>query len=251
MRGFIRSVTGAAAAIMGSLGAVQTVAATTIDFNTGFILSSYAGHANIAPLASGNCPGVNSAGCFYEDGFAIGIVSDPSNPSAHFHRAGPTTDRELAYHSDTSGVYIRAVDGSAFALLSMAFSAPFDEEVNPDSGPNDLWEIMGFNTAVNPTLGTDASFPTRVAYMTVANPTNAILTLDASFANVNAIWITYKGYHQTPLDGKAYEAHIDDIVLGAAISPPAVTVPLPAAGLLLLSASLASGGLLVERRRQA
>lgn len=251
MQGFSRSVVGAVAAVAGMLGAVQSATAVTIDFNTGFTLSSYAGHANIAPLPNGNCPGINSAGCFYEEGYAIGIVSDASNPSAHYHRAGPVADRELAYHSDASGVYIRAVDGSAFSLQSMDFSAPFHADDNPDSGPNELWEIMGFNTALNPTLSTDATFPTRVAYRTVANPTDAVLNFDATFGNINAIWIVYKGYHQTPIDGKAFEVAIDDIVLGAAVPPPAVTVPLPAAGLLMLSAGLAGSGLFVGRRRKA
>lgn len=199
----------------------------TIDFSamnapTGF--SSYAGKANLAPAAGGLCSGTGLQGCYYEDGVAIGIVNDSSNPVAHLHRAGSVADRELQYHADSTGIYLRALDGSAFGLLSLDFEAPLDAAENPDSGAADFWEVMGFNTSVNPTLDTDTAFPTRVAYQTVANGFNGPLVLGADFLNINAFWITYNGYHQTPVDGKAYSVSIDNVALNS-VAPVVAETP--------------------------
>src|SRR5665647_263689 len=71
--------------------------------NPGMNFSAYAGYANIAPLANGNCAGIGAAGCYNEDGLVLGIVQDTSDPIAHLHRGGTTTgaapDTSLMYHS--------------------------------------------------------------------------------------------------------------------------------------------------------
>ncbi len=95
--------------------------ASTIDFNTGMQYSAYAGHANVAPVAGGNTPGTGFSGAYYEEGMVVGIVKDTSNPIAHVHRGGSTADRNIMYHSDSSGLYIRAQDSSAFSLNSIGF----------------------------------------------------------------------------------------------------------------------------------
>ena len=196
----------------------------TIDFQ-GMTFSSYAGKANLAPVAGGNCPGLASAGCYYEDGMAIGIVEDTSNPIAHLHRNGGASNRLLGYHSDSTGIYVRAVNGSAFSLDSMDFLAPINDE-NPDAAANDAWEILGFSTAENPGLdtGDGTNYATRVAYQIVANGFNGALTLDEAFNNINAFWIHYKGYPQTPADGKQFGMELDNVRLSG-VTPPSGRTP--------------------------
>ncbi|WP_051331390.1 DUF3570 domain-containing protein [Methylocaldum szegediense] len=199
----------------------------TIDFE-GMAFGSYAGHANIKPVADGNepvaggnCPGTAGNGCYYEDGFAIGIVADPTNPIAHLHQnEAEDFSFRLGYHADSSGIYIRAIDGSAFSLDSMDFLAPL-RAGNRDNGPDDVWEILGFNTALNPDLasGDGTNYPTRVAYQTVANGFNGTLELDEAFKNINAFWIHFKGYPVTPTDGKRFAMELDNIKLSGVTLP--------------------------------
>jgi len=185
----------------------------TLTFQ-GLAFSSIAGPGNVAPVAGGNCPGNAAAGCYYEGGMAVGIVADSSNPIAHLHRTGPVGDRRLAYHADSSGIHLRALDSSAFSLESLDFLAPIAGD-NPDSGGNDVWEILGFDTALNPLLdlGDGTNYGARVAYQTVANGFNGTLALDPAFGNINALWIHYKGYPQSPTDGKQFSMSIDNVRL--------------------------------------
>ena len=200
-----------------------------IDFNTGMTQSSYGGFANVAPIAGGACPGSGSSGCFYQNGMVVGIVQDSSNPTAHLHRAGTAADRKLSYHADSSGIYIRSLDSKAFSLGSMDFLAPINPEGNPDSGPNDFWQILGFNTALNPGLATGdgTNYATRVAYQQVANGFSGKLTpysdLNSDnindFNNISAFWIHYNGYPQTPKDGKEFSMTLDNIAVSPVVLP--------------------------------
>jgi hypothetical protein len=210
--------------------------AVTLDFS-GIVFGAYFGNANIAPVAGGACPGTGTLGCYSEDGFILGALADSSNLTAHFHRAGPAADRRISYHSDAAGIYLRKQDGSAFSLSSFDFLAAISDS-NPDSGPSDFWEIRGFNTAVNPTLDTDTSFPSQIAYQTVANGFSGSLNLLPSFNNVNAVWVVFNGYRQTPVDGKEFQAEFDNFALGDPVAP--VNVPVPALGMWGLAA-LCSG----------
>ena len=186
--------------------------AVTVDFGPGMAFSSYSGFANNAPVAGGNCAGVAFNSCYNENGMVVGIVQDTSNPTAHLHRNGNSTTAGLGYHSDSSGIYIRALNSKAFTLSSMDFKAPINAE-NPGTGANDFWEILGFNTAINPGLGNGdgTNYANRVAYQTVANGFNGNLLLNGSFQNVNAVWIHYNGYPQTPTDGKQFSMELDNI----------------------------------------
>lgn len=238
----------------------------TLDFST-LTLGSIGGKSNLAPLANGNCAGTGFSGCYYEDGVAVGIVEDTGNLTAHLHRVttGPNPPL-LGYHSDSSGVYIRAVDGTAFSLSSMDFLAPISDAnviygnnpsfvdgiiLPPDPplttpGSNEYWEILGFNTAVNPSIGTGdgTNYTTRVAYQQVVNGFDGELTLNSDFQNINAFWIHYKGYPQTPTNGIAFSVDIDNVKLGPAVTAP---VPIPAAAWLFGSGLL---GLLSLARRK-
>jgi hypothetical protein len=198
--------------------------------NIGMTQQAYAGKPNTVPDVGGNCFGTNAEGCYYEDGLVVGIVKDSSSSTAHLHRSGISSDRMLAYHSDSSGIYIRAQDSTAFSLNSMDFKAPIDAaEGNPDSGPNDFWEILGFNTALNPDLdlGDGTNYATRVAYQQVFNGFDGLLTLNSGFSSINAFWIHYNGYTQTPTDGKEFAMKLDNVRVSA--------VPIPATLWLFLS----------------
>ena len=182
----------------------------------GALPSSIQGKANVSPQdLAGTCPGAGASGCYYESGIALGTVDDPlpSGLGAHLHRAGTSANYRLQYHADSPGIYLRAMNGYAFDLSSMLFKAPIIPGDNPGTGPNDVWEILGFNTAINPALssGDGTNYANRIAYMTVPNGYDGTLNF-SSFKNVNAIWIHYKGYPNTPTyiaDGFSLE--IDDV----------------------------------------
>jgi len=196
----------------------------TLNFQ-GMTFSSIAGKSNLAPLADGGCAGLGTAGCYYESGMVVGIVDDPSNPIAHLHRNGGAGNRLLGYHSDSSGIYVRAQDGAAFSLNSLDFLAALGAG-NPDAGSNDAWEILGFDTALNPTLaqGDGTNYATRVAHQTVVNGFNGTLTLDPAFQNINAFWIHYKGYPATPVDGKDFSMQLDNVALSG-VAPNTAETP--------------------------
>jgi Protein of unknown function (DUF3570) len=160
--------------------------------------ASYDGEANIA--ASGGC-----GGCYLESGFVMGVVDD-GNPTNHIHNNATNPGFSVAYHNDSTGVYLRALDSSAFRILSMSWNT-----TDPSNARNGTWEILGFNQAANPNLsaGNGTTYSTRSAYQTVvqtpslppSNPNyvatfNGELNLNSDFNDingVNAIWIHWKG----------------------------------------------------------
>lgn len=239
--------------------------------NSGMTLSAYAGFANKAPIAGGKCDGTGAAGCYYEDGLVVGIVQDTSDPVSHLHRGGTTTgatqDTSLKYHSDSSGVYVRALDSTAFSLTSMGFSAPIsvdnpiygdhptvdgDGIIQPDGtgklGANEYWEILGYSSALNPGLDTSVNGGSWVAKQAVANGFNGTLTLSSAFDNISAFWIHYHGYQQSPKDGIAFALELDNVLVGKAIiAPPPAAVPVPAAVWLFGSGLM---GLLYSAKRK-
>ncbi|MGZ4960468.1 MAG: DUF3570 domain-containing protein [Methylomonas sp.] len=165
------------------------------------------------------CP--QGAGCYQESGMLVGTISDPLNISGHIHRAGPAADREIQYHPDSSGIYLRAVNGEAFSASALDFNS-----LPPSAtGPDDYFEILGFNTAANPNLssGDGTNYASRVAYQKVPNTHTGILALDNAFQNINALWIHYKGNVQNVLNTATtdWDLRVDDINLGAAKFPNA------------------------------
>ena len=230
-------------------------AAATIDFQE-MAYSAYFGKSN---LNTGACPGSGDTGCYAEDGFVVGHPDD-GTATAHLHQATNGYDAvndidlyALSYHSDSSGIYIRAQDGSAFSLDSMNFYAPIGNvngvanRLNNTSSPTSsnywatpYWEVLGFNKAVNPNIssgdGTNYS-GARVAYTQVANGFNGILSqsytgpttlnnqkLDSAFNNINAVWIHFAGFPTTPTNGKTFSMMLDDIKVSP--SAPAVQWPI-------------------------
>ena len=202
--------------------------------NIGMTFSAYSGFANNAPIAGGSCSGIGASGCYYEDGMVVGIVQDTSDVISHLHRGGTTMgltqDTSLKYHSDSSGVYVRALNSQAFSLQSMGFSAPISAEnpiyganpthdvdgiIQPDGagvlGPNEYWEILGYDSAVNPGLDTSVNGGEYIAKQAVANGFDGLLTLSSAFNNIKAFWIHYHGYQQSPKDGMAFAVELDNI----------------------------------------
>jgi len=232
--------------------------------NAGMNSSAYSGKANIAPVAGGYTPGDNAVigvtAAYYEDGLVMGIVGDTSNSVAHIHRGGTAANRSVMYHSDSSGIYIRALDSTAFSLTSFNFDAsPGDE--NPDAngtyisantgepvtgvaGANDYWEILGYSSALNPTLDTDANSGSWIARQTLTNGFNGNVTLSSAFDNISAFWIHYAGYQQTPADGKQFGMTLDNVHVNAAVA----AVPVPAAAWMFLSGMM---GLLAFGKKKA
>lgn len=267
-----------------------TVASTV--GNLGMQQSAYSGFANLAPTVAGavtdtvgtfgtpsyiaggvlkpvgSCVHEGSQGCYYEDGLVLGIVQDTSDTVSHLHRegtsAGPNTS--LKYHSDSSGVYVRALDSTMFSLTSMDFSAPIGAEnpiyganaapdefgiMQPDNsgvlGANEYWEILAYASALNPGLDTAVDSGAYTARQIVTNGFSGLVTLGSAFQNIGAFWIHYHGYQQSPKDGYAFGMQLDNVLVGAAIAAPAA-VPLPA-GVWLFGSGLM--GLLYSAKRKA
>ncbi len=238
--------------------------------------ASYGYGANLTPQAGGNCPETGGSPCYVEDDFVIGSPFD-GNGTNHIHRVssitgGGLSDKTLAYHGDSSGIYIRALDQSAFGLSSMVFKAAISPDnliygaggvsANPDGlsdqpsdigmlGPQEKWEIFGFSSAINPDIATNDGYATAVAHASIANGFVGTVGTDASsdfvlgeaFKNVSAIWVHYNGYPSTPADGIGFDLKVDNITLAA---PTAV--PIPAAVWMFGSGLL---GMLSFGRRKA
>lgn len=211
----------------------------TIDFNTtDMTQAAYYGSAN---LGTGSCTGTNDTlDCYYQSGMAIGHVYDPAatGANAHLHRytvaSDPNTflptDYALEYHADSSGIYIRSVDGSAFSLDSLNIDAT--RSANNPLPATTKWEILGFSNAVNPALsaGDGTNYTNEVAYQAFQNGFAGTLsqsasTLNAAFDNVKAVWIHFQGYPATPTNGVAFSMLLDNVVTSSAVS----AVPVPAA----------------------
>jgi len=239
-----------------SVAALTGSESVVINFPTAIMNQSSYGNGANEEFVNGTCPEAGGA-CYQEDGFVIGSPTD-SNDINHVHRTsgltgGGLADKALAYHSDSSGIYLRAQDGSAFNLLSLIFKAPisgsnliygadgvaahpFGLSEDPKDigllGPQERWEIFGFNSPVNTGISNSDAYSTASAYASIANgfvgTVGTQLGVDSllpdSFKNISALWIHYNGYPSTPQDGISFDLTVDNITLGAP-----VTVPVPAA----------------------
>ena len=230
----VKIISGLVLAALSTLSGAASAA--TITFGTGTALAATVfGEANATPRdAAGDCANPNGD-CYYEAGFAVGIVQDlsPGGSGDHLHRAGLSSNRTLQYHADSSGIYVRAIDGSAFSFNSTDFHAPISDTAvppNPNVGADQYWEILGFNQAEVPNLyaGDGTSYPGyQVAYQQVLNGTDVNgLVISSAFQNIKSFWIHYVGYPALPTDGVDFAMTIDNINLGA---PVVGAVPIPAA----------------------
>lgn len=251
----------------GSGSVTQTV---TDDFSA-MRYSAYAGDANVQPLASGNCPGQGQSGCYYQNGLVFGAVSDPADPTVHFHR-DPGVDGAtyaIGYHSDSDGIYVRAQDGGAFSFNSVYFSAPISDGnpiygshpttdsngvLQPDGsnkpGANEQWEIVGFSNAVNPNLssGDGIHYSDQVAIQTVPNGYNGELKLSSAFDHVDAVWIHYDGYPSAPQNGILFGMSMDEAQFSTAAPPSPQNNPQVAAAYQTYQQELAQQAAYVQRQ---
>ncbi|MDT4291333.1 hypothetical protein RO575_17345 [Methylomonas sp. MO1] len=214
------------ASVSGAASAATTT--TTINFD-GLNQAAYGGHANTS--ATGVC-----ADCYAESGFVLGVVSD-ANPTNHLHQElndiapdGVTPLYEVAYHNDSSGIYMRAVDGSSFSLTQMDFHSPWG--ISNGNRRSGSWEILGFSQPDNAALssGDGTNYATRVAYQTLANTAtdnfDGTLVLNSGFQNISAFWIHFIGEPDSFVTaGLPYKMRLDNVV----IQQTAAAVPVPAA----------------------
>jgi hypothetical protein len=204
-----------------------------IDFQESAV-AAYYGKAN---TSIGHC----TANCYEEGGMVIGTPDD-GNINAHIHQAETGYDNVndislwgMSYHADSSGIYIRALDGSAFSLESMNFNAKIQNgnrlsntvaTTSPNYWATPYWEILGFNKATNPGLsaGDGTNYASRVAYTQIANGFNGMVSqsytgpttqsnakLDNGFSNVKSVWIHFAGFTATPTNGKQFSMTLDDV----------------------------------------
>ncbi|MBI5618676.1 MAG: hypothetical protein HY943_20560 [Gammaproteobacteria bacterium] len=162
---------------------------------------------------------------------------DPTDVGSHFHRAGASTDREAQYHPDSTGVYVRKVDGTAFSLTSIDVTMPGEEGGN--------FVVYGYTNAFDPDLvtsdvGADPDHGTvqpvavfRFDNAAAASGTLNVAAENAAFNDISAFWIHLEGFPHSPTTNYIttpppdFDLRVDNITLGAP-SP----VPVPAAAWL-------------------
>jgi len=243
------------AALAGAGGTASAALTGSDTVTVGFdgVPAAVYGHSNDAPIGGGACPpGIGLGPCYYEpssgaSSVAFGPASDSTSLAAHVHGdnydAANPTNKGLAYHGDSAGIFFRMTDSSAFSFNSVLFHAPIDAN-NPGTGASAFWDIFGYSFATDPTITTDGSVP--VATLTVNNGYDGTLTLPAAFNNVKSIWIHYNGYPQTPTDGATFKAVIDNVNLSA----PGGTAPVPIPAAVWLFGSGLMGLLSVGKRKK-
>jgi len=257
----------------GNASAALTGAQTAVVDWQGMSTATFGdANENNTGVFTGGCPDFN---CFMQDANAgdgvqnivVGVVNDPTDSGAHFHRAGDSADREAQYHPDSTGAYFRMQDLSSFSLKSLYVNV-----TNSPAGGN--FALYGYTNALNPGLLTSAggvplggggfgssSDPEGGTVTPIASylvPNNGVLNgtinlatltaADADWGNIGAFWLTYQGFNHSPTEnytqpapGISYpdtfaewDVRVDDIVLGA----PVAAVPVPGAIWLFGSAML-------------
>jgi hypothetical protein len=221
----------------GNASAALTGAQTAVVDWQGMAAATYGdANENNTGAFTGGCPDNN---CFMQDANAgdgvqnivVGVVGDPTDSQAHFHRQGATADRESQYHPDSTGEYFRMQDLSSFSLKSLYVNVTN----SPETGGN--FALYGYANALNPgllTLGGAVQVPapppatgmvpggggygsssdpeggtvTPIASYLVPNDgvfdgTISLATLtaaDADWGNIGAFWLTYQGFNHSPTE---------------------------------------------------
>lgn len=257
--GAASAITGAVTVTFGENGAASAAPAA----NTGVV--------NLAALPSSTSipfPPFSVPGYYSENGMVVGVVNDPLateiGDTPHWHGEAASSEvggsvitaalgdpnaMMASVHNDDNGLYIRAVDSSAFSFNSMYFDSAISA-ANPNT--NGVWDIYGYSTAANPNLLSGAIganyLPTDpqsgnpsgqvVAFQQVTNGFDGLLSLSSAFNNVSSVWIHYDGVTDDPryyglVTGTTplYQFEVTDLSFSAAVT----AVPVPAAVWLFAS----------------
>lgn len=195
---------------------------------------------------TGDC---TSANCYVQNGVVVGGVNDPTDPQAHLHRQGTSSNRELQYHPDSTGMYVRLSDKTNFSLQSIYINV-----TNGITGGN--FKLYGFENAINDGMltsegatqgGTGSSSDPEgsntppIASYTIPNDGSYnqtiriadLMTVDKDWSNIGAFWLTFEGFNHSPTTNYSegsypdWDIRIDDIVLGAACQPTLQITILP------------------------
>ena len=131
------------------VASAQISSAATVSFNKpsqapGATPSDFTGKANIASASTTNttCGGVTgTAGCFIQNGIAVGAVSDPTDAGSHFHIESDSLNGVTAagMHSDANGLYIRTLDSTAFSLTSLTLNFTIQQGNSSSLGDNPVY----------------------------------------------------------------------------------------------------------------
>ncbi len=246
-----------------SLLAAGLAQAATVTF-TG-MAAAYYGKANFPSSEPGpDAGGCYEGKCFVQDGVVVGGVQDLTDPSAHYHRQGSSSDREAQYHPDSTGIYVRREDYANFSLLSLNLRIAGEDGGNfviygyaDANDPPKLLQSTPFGGGAYASTDPDWGSVTPVAtYVFPNNPgpefTLDLTTLGPDFGNIGAFWLHFQGFNHSPTvnyDLGTYpdwDIRIDDIVLGDPVLPPP-PIPAPAA-FWLFGPALAGIGALARRK---
>ncbi len=193
---------------------------------------------------TGDC---TSANCYVQNGVVVGGVNDPSDPQAHLHRQGSTSNRELQYHPDSTGMYVRLSDKSNFSLQSIyinvtngaadgnfklyGYTNAINDGLLTEAGESPIEPGNGFGSSSDPEGGNtpfiasynipnDGAFDQTISFLD-------LISADSDWGNIGAFWLTFEGFNHSPTTNYAegsypdWDARIDNIVLGAPVPVPA------------------------------
>ena len=209
----------------------------TATMSFGNVPTAVAGWANENNTGT-KTGGCQNAACYLQNGIVAGVVRDPLDSGAHFHKAqynlpnGSSTVTSQ-YHPDSTGIYIRMADLSRFSLMKLDLDLTYTE-----SGGNIV--IYGYDLALNPsilsdngsqTIGADSIpkwNPTDPEGGNVPYLTRYIIPNDNTFSgsislaqlmndnpkwsNISSFWITFENFNHSPTmsyPATAYDPNTD------------------------------------------
>lgn len=244
----------ASGSMLSGNASAKLIEGQTATMTFGTVANATYGWANEANTGSftGGCLEKN---CYLQNGIVAGVVKDPIDSEAHFHKAGISGPSVAAqYHPDSTGIYFRMADLSNFSLQSI--------DINSSNGQTGgQWVLYGFSNAINAGLlsnngvysdgvaGDNKFNPTdpegglinHVASFTYANDgsskTFTLGDLGADWSNIGAFWLTFEGFNHSPTQSypsigydeatdtvvnpyPSFDIRVDNVVLGAPVPVP-------------------------------
>lgn len=240
--------------LVASNASAALVGDQTATMTFGTVPSSVSGWANESLSSGGAC---QNGACYIQNGIAAGIVKDPIDNIAHFHRPPLVSGAAVAaqYHPDSTGIYIRLSDLTNFSLQSI--------DIDTSHGVSGGSFVMyAYSNAINPGIlsengdyvdGADnvAKFapsdpeggliPYKASFVVAndgAKSTFTLSDLGAAWSNIGAFWITFQGFNHSPAQSypatsyneatevaiypyPSFELRVDNVKLAAPVPVPA------------------------------